>query len=321
MSVLWRRFAVLLAVGVLFCAAPGGAQTAEPVQLKVGLTPDDDVTPLVYAVHAGLFKAAGLDVQVQRSTNGAAVAAAVVSGNYDVGKSSLVSLMNARIKGVPIVLIAPGATYDTKYPYTQLLVANDAGISSGKDLNGKTVATASLRDLAQLSISAWVDAHGGDSSTLQFVEVPMSAAGAALQEHRIYTASVTEPFLDAGIATGKLHGLGSGYAAIANHFMFAGWFATSDWASKHVDVVKKFSATMIKAAQYTNAHRAETAAVMADFTGIPLAVYEKLGQRATNGTTLRAADLQPLIDRAAQYKIIPQRFAAEDLIFPPVLTR
>lgn len=67
--------------------------------------------------------------------------------------------------------------------------------------------------------------------------------------------------------------------------------------------------------------RAQTAAMMAGFTGIPLAVYEKLSQRATNGTTLRAAGVQPLIDRAAQYKIIPQRFGAEDLIFPPVMTK
>jgi NitT/TauT family transport system substrate-binding protein len=311
----------LLAALLLLAAVPVHAQTNELVALKVGLTPDDDVTPLIYGIRTGMFRAAGLDVQIQRSNNGSAVAAAVVSGNYDIGKSSLISLMNARIKGVPIVLIAPGVTFDLKYPYTQLLVANDAGIANGKDLNGKTVAVASLKDLAQLSISSWVDAHGGDSSTLQFVEVPMSAAGAALQEHRIYTASVTEPFLDAAIATGKMHGLGSGYAAISNHFMIAGWFATTDWATKHVDVVKKFSATLVKAAQYTNNHRPETAAMMAEFTGIPLDVYEKLGQRATNGTTLRAADIQPLIDRAAHYKIIPQRFAAEDLIFPPVITR
>jgi NitT/TauT family transport system substrate-binding protein len=313
------RLCLILALAVVPLPLP--AQTTELVPLRVGLTPDDDVTPLIYGIRAGLFRAAGLDIQIQRANNGSSVAAAVVSGNYDIGKSSLVSLMNARLKGVPIVLIAPGATYDPKYPYTQLLVANDTGIRSGKDLNGKTVAVASLRDLAQLSISCWVDAHGGDSSTLQFVEVPMSAAGAALQEHRIYAASVTEPFLDAAIATGKIHGLGSGYAAIANHFMFAGWFATSDWANKHVDAVKKFSATLIKAAQYTNTHRAETVAMMSEFTGIPAAVYEKMGQRATNGTTLRPADVQPLIDRAAQYKIIPARFPAEELIFPPVMTK
>lgn len=321
MPLVLRAAGAFLALCLLSGAFPVGAQTSDLVPVRAGLTPDDDVTPLVYAVRTGMFRAAGLDVQIERSTNGSAVAAGVISGTYDVGKSSLVSLMNARLKGVPIVLIAPGATYDTKYPYTQLLVADDTGIKSGKDLNGKTVATASLRDLAQLSISAWVDAHGGDASTLQFVEVPMSAAGAALEEHRIYTASVTEPFLDADIATGKIHGLGSGYAAIANHFMFAGWFATSDWASKHLDAASKFSATLIKAARYTNAHRAETAAMMADFTGIPLAVYEKLSQRATNGTTLRAADVQPLIDRAAQYKLIPQRLAAEDLIFAPLMTK
>lgn len=312
---------ILFALAFFLTAAPLHAQTTELVPLRVGLTPDDDVTPLIYGIKSGLFRAAGLDVQVQRASNGSSVAAGVVSGSYDIGKSSLVSLMNARLKGVPIVLIAPGATYDPKYPYTQLLVPADAGVTSGRDLDGKTVAAASLRDLAQLAISCWVDAHGGESQSLQFVEVPMSAAGAALQEHRIYAASVTEPFLDADLATGKVKGLGSAYAAIATHFMFAGWFSTSDFASKHAGAAKRFSTTLIKAAQYTNAHRAETAAMMAEFTGIPLAVYEKLGQRATNGTTLRPADVQPLIDKAAQYKIIPQRFAAEDLIFPAAMTK
>jgi NitT/TauT family transport system substrate-binding protein len=321
MPTFFRIIAFVLAAGLALTALPLRAQTSDLIPLRVGLTPDDDVTPLIYALRTGMFRAAGLDVQVNRTPNGSAVAAGVVSGTFDIGKSSLVSLMNARLKGVSIVLVAPGATFDPKYPYTQLLVASDAGISSGKDLNGKVVASATLRDLAQLAIQCWVDAHGGDSQTLQFVEVPMSAAGAALEEHRIYAASVTEPFLDADVATGKTRGLGSAYASIANHFVFAGWFASSDWASKHVDAVKKFSSVMIKAATYTNVHRPQTAAMMAEFTGIPLAVYEKMTQRATNGTTLRPADVQPLIDKAAKYKIISQSFAAEDLIFPDVMTK
>jgi NitT/TauT family transport system substrate-binding protein len=312
---------ILLALAFFLTAGPLQARSAELVPIKVGLTPDDDVTPLIYALNTGMFRAAGLDVQINRTPNGSAVAAGVVSGTFDIGKSSLVSLMNARIKGVPIVLVAPGATYDPKYPYTQLLVASDTGIASGKDLDGKVVASATLRDLAQLAIECWVDAHGGNSQSLQFVEVPMSAAGAALEEHRIYAASVTEPFLDADVATGKTRGLGSAYGSIATHFMFAGWFASSQWADQHVDAVKKFSSVLIRAATYTNAHRPQTAAMMAEFTGIPLAVYEKMTQRATNGTTLRPADVQPLIDKAAQYKIISQRFPAEELIFPDVITK
>jgi NitT/TauT family transport system substrate-binding protein len=180
------------------------------------------------------------------------------------------------------------------------------------------VASASLKDLAQLAISSWVDKHGGDSRTLQFVEVPMSAASVALEEHRIYAASVTEPFLDAAIAAGKARGVGSAYAAISPHFLIAGWFATTDWTSKHPDLARRFARAFAEAAAYTNAHRAETAPLMAELTGIPLAVYGKLAQRAYIATSLNAADIQPLIDVAAKYGFIPRAFPAQELIDPAV---
>jgi NitT/TauT family transport system substrate-binding protein len=304
---------------MLSAGAAASAQPAGLVTLRVGLTPDDDVTPLIYARQSGLFAKAGLDVQIEKTPNGSTVATGVATGNFDVGKSSLVSLMNAHIKGLPIVLVAPGAVFDPKAPYTELLVPKDAQIVSGKDLNGKIVACATLRDLAQLAISSWVDLHGGDAKTLQFVEVPMSAAGPALTEHRIYAASVTEPFLDADLDGGKVVGLGSAYAAIAKHFMFAGWFATSDWAHAHAATVKTFARVMVEAARYTNGHRAETAPMMADFTGIPLAVYQHMSQRATNEVALTPGVVQPLIDAAAKYGFIPHGFPARDLIDADVL--
>jgi NitT/TauT family transport system substrate-binding protein len=203
------RFFLIFAFALMLCgASPLSAQTGLTT-LRVGFTPDDDVTPLVWGVKSGLFARAGLDVQFERATSGSAVTAAVASGSYDIGKSSLLSLMNAHVKGLPIALIAAGVLYDTKTPYTALLVAKDIPVNSGKDLNGKVVASASLKDLAQLAITSWVDQHGGDSHTLQFVEVPMSAASTALEEHRIYAASVTEPFLDAALGAGKTRAMGS----------------------------------------------------------------------------------------------------------------
>lgn len=307
------RLLAAVAALVMFGTA-AQAQPAPTVTLRVGLTPDDDVTPLIYAWKSGLFAKAGLDVQIEKTPNGSTVATGVAAGSFDVGKSSLVSLMNAHIKGLPIVLVAPGAVFDPKAPYTGLLVPKDADITTGKDLNGKVVACATLKDLAQLAISSWVDRHGGDAKTLQFVEVPMSAAGPALVEHRIFAASVTEPFLDAALAGGKVVALGSAYAAIGNHYMFAGWFATSDWAHAHADTAKKFSRVMIESAKYTNTHRTETQALMADFTGIPLAVYQHMSQRATNEINLTPGVLQPLIDAAAKYGIIPHAFPAQELI-------
>lgn len=310
--------AALCTLALALAAMPAAHAQQSPITLHVGFTPDDDVTPLVWGQKSGLFARAGLDVQFERATSGSAVTAAVASGSYDIGKSSLLSLMNAHVKGLPVVLIAAGVLYSTKTPYTELLVPKDVPVTSGKDLNGKVVASASLKDLAQLAISSWVDKHGGDSKTLQFVEVPMSAASVALEEHRIYAASVTEPFLDAAVASGKARGMGSAYAAISPHFLVSGWFATTDWTSKHPDVAKRFARAFAEAAAYTNGHRAETAPMMAELTGIPVAVYSKLGQRAYIATSLSASDIQPLIDAAAKYGFIPRNFPAAELIDPSV---
>jgi NitT/TauT family transport system substrate-binding protein len=301
------------ALVLLAFALPVQAQPALTT-LHVGFTPDDDVTPLVWGQKSGLFARAGLDVQFERASDGAAVAAAVASGTYDIGKSSLLSIMNAHLRGVPITLVAAGVLYDTKTPYTGLLVPKDVIVNSGKDLNGKVVAAASLKDLATLAISSWVDKHGGDSKTLQFVEVPMSATGPALAEHRIYAASVTEPFLDAELAAGSVRSLGSAYGAISPHFLVAGWFATTSWQAAHPDLVRRFSRAFSEAAAYSNAHHAETAPLMADLTKIPLSVYSKLGQRAYIATSLKADDIQPLIDAAAKYGIISRSFPAQELI-------
>jgi hypothetical protein len=57
---------------------------------------------------------------------------------------------------------------------------------------------------------------------------------------------------------------------------------------------------------------------MAELTGIPVAIYSKLTQRAYIATTLNASDIQPLIDVAAKYAFIPRAFPAQELIDPSV---
>src|SRR5580700_5331022 len=74
-------------------------------------SPSDDLRPVLYAQSAGLFKKAGLDVEITRATSGAVVAQSVIAGAMDVGKSSLVSLISAYARGIPFVMIAPSAIH------------------------------------------------------------------------------------------------------------------------------------------------------------------------------------------------------------------
>src|SRR5665213_4227146 len=93
-----RWFSCTALVATLTLTASGipvSAQTAAPplITVHLGATPDDDCAPILYAQKAGLFTRAGLNVILDKSRSGAAAAAAVLSGSYDIAKSSLVNLM------------------------------------------------------------------------------------------------------------------------------------------------------------------------------------------------------------------------------------
>ncbi len=303
--------AALIALAVNSSSAV--AQNKLPT-VTVIASPDDAITPVLYAKTSGMFERAGLDVEIAKGTGGAAVTAAVVGGSYNIGHAGLLALLTAHIHHVPVVIIAPGAYFQPQNPYAGLLVSTTGGINTAKDLNGKIVSSATLGDLSTVAIMSWMEANGGDPKSLKFVEIPMGAAGAAIETNRVYAASVTEPFLDAALQGGKVKMLGTAYAAIASHYLFSAWFTTTDWAAKNPALVRKFQDVVQRAAIYTNAHPDETAPIIGQFSAMQPGVFEHMTQRAYAGTRLTAADLQPLIEKAAHFGIIPNSFPGKELL-------
>jgi NitT/TauT family transport system substrate-binding protein len=298
----------------LLVAAPALAQTAPPLTLvHVGGVISDDLTPVFYAEKAGYFKREGLDVEIVGASSGTAMAAAVASGTYEFGKSSLLAAVNAHLRGLPLEAIAAGATYDTKIPYAGVCVAPDATLATGKDFEGKIAGSPALNDLNQLVLSAWVDEHGGDWKSLKFVELPQSTSIAALATHRVDVSVLLQPVLADAIATKQVKCLGSAYDAIAPHFAFVAFFTSTDYAQKHPDIVAKFTRALYASAAYTNKHHDETAAMMSDATKMPLATIQHM-PRVDGATALDPNDFQPIIDAAAKYHLIAHGFPAREML-------
>ncbi len=306
-----------IAASITATAAPLPAHAQQVTTLRLGATPDDDMTSVLWAEKSGMFRKVGIDVQMVKMHSGAAVAAAVAGGSLEGGKSSLPNIIAAHLRGIPLAIIAPAGISDSSAPYDALLVASDSPIRSAKDLAGKTVSLPALKDLNQVVTSAWVDAHGGDSKTLHFVELPMSAAPTALETHRVDAAVVIYPALYAALQTGKVRALGDAYGAVAPRFLMSGWFASTDWTSKHADVVKAFNRVVVESAQYVNAHHAETAPMIAEFNNLPLGVVQHM-TRGIAATSLSPALVQPMIDASLKYGIIARGFPADELIDPIV---
>lgn len=310
-----RLIAAIAALALVpLAAAPRSASAQGPITIRLGGVITDDLTPVLYAVHAGLYKKAGLDVQVISTSSGTAATTAAVAGTYEMGKGSAVASFVAHLKNLPLVVVANGAIWNPKVPFNELLVAADSPIKTGAELNGKTIGVPALNDLNTLVTEAWVDQNGGDSKTLHFIEIPNSLAAAALAAHRIDADALQDPQLHDALAAGQVKAIAEPYNAISQHFAFGVYFANKDWAAAHPQAVRDWVRITYQAAAYANTHHAETAPIIADATKIPVDMVEKF-PRVEGATSSDPALLQPFIDAAAKYKLISNAFPAKDLFF------
>jgi NitT/TauT family transport system substrate-binding protein len=271
------------------------------------------VISVLYAQEAGYFREAGIEVDVQKLSSGSAVAAAVAAGAIDIGRSSVLPLINGHARGLPFVLVAGSTNHVPGDPDSSMLVTVDSPIRGARDLNGKTVAVAGLFDLSWLSTKVWIDARGGESTTVSLIEIPNSAMLDALIAHRVDGATLSEPYLSLDLRSGKARRLGDVTGALGAHIHEAAWFTTTSYVQEHRDAVLRFRSIVARAAAYANTHHAETVDLLAAFTGLDTATIAGV-HRSTIALSLDPANIQPLIDAAAKYKVIAAPFPARDMM-------
>ncbi|HEV8022440.1 MAG TPA: ABC transporter substrate-binding protein, partial [Candidatus Lustribacter sp.] len=165
--------------------APQLSFAQAPAPIRVTVVPNDDVSPLLYAQQSGLFRRAGLDVTVEKASTGNAIAAALVSGSYDIGLVSLMALITGHARGVPFVMIAPSLLYLSDDPASLLLVEKDSTVRSVRDLAGRVLSVAAIGGVDWVALHAYAAQAGVDAETFKYVELPMTAIPAALDQRRI----------------------------------------------------------------------------------------------------------------------------------------
>ena len=306
-----RRSALALA-GSLF-AAPRllEAQTLTPLNV-VGVA-EESITPALWAAQTGIFRRAGLDVSVAPQASGSAIAAGVAGGTYAIGKANMVSLINAKSHGLPFAIVAGGGLYDAKNPNTALVVKADSPIKTASDLNGKSLGVSALNGIYTFSTRAWMDAHGGDSTTLKELEFPIGVMTDAILAGRIDAGCLVDPDLADALAAGKVRVLTYNYSAIAPLFMYAGWFCTTDFLDKNRATVSAFARAMREAAVYVNAHPAEAVPMLAKFSNTDPARIARM-HHSTYATSLDPKLIQPVIDLCLRYKSIPAPIDARSML-------
>ena len=219
----------------------GGGEGGGPERVSVQDTAGVPSAFLEFGVDRGFFKKRGLDVQVTPSQGGATVVPAVVSGDSDIAGSNLVSVLLAQGKGVPVKIIAPGTFVRTRpsEDFSAILVAGDSDIRSPQDLEGKTMAVNTLKNVAELAAKASLAKRGVDVSKIKLTEVDFPEMNAALAEGRVDAAFQIEPFVSLGLKEGDRI-VDRPYVGTKPGLQIGCYFTSERFLSENGDVVERF---------------------------------------------------------------------------------
>jgi NitT/TauT family transport system substrate-binding protein len=312
-----RTHFLLAATTVAAAWAPARAARADDT-LRLGALLLDNTAEVFYARELGMFKRAGLDVEITTFPSGGAAASALVGGAVDISIGDVLTVAEAHSRNVPLSYLAPATVYTRAFPAYALLVAADSPIRTARDFNGKTVATNALKNILQIPTEAWIDNNGGDAKSVKFIEVPFPTMAPAILDGRVDAASISEPFITDALNSGKFRMISVSERNVAPEFMFSGWTTTTGYAAAHPDVIKKFVAVMLESARWGNANRPQSAQILVGINKMPVEVATKM-MRSYYGEKLSAPLLQPVVDAAAKYGAIAASFPASEIISPYAL--
>jgi NitT/TauT family transport system substrate-binding protein len=237
--------ALVFVLATCLLGACGGdddsGESGGPARVRVQDTAGVPSAFLEYGVEKGFFKERKLDVEVTPSQGGATVVPAVVSGDSDIAGSNLVSVLLAQGKDIPVKIVAPGTFVrgERSQDFSAILVAGDSDIRSPQDLEGKTLAVNTLKNVAEVAAKASLARQGVDVSKIELAEVDFPDMNGALAEGRVDAAFQIEPFVSLGVKEGH-RVIDRPYVGTKPGLQIGCYFTSEQYLSENEDVVERF---------------------------------------------------------------------------------
>jgi NitT/TauT family transport system substrate-binding protein len=168
---------------------------------------------------------------------------------------------------VPIKVVSNGVN-STGNPADDFggIVVKDPAITNARQLEGKKVATNTLKNIVDTSVKSIVRTNGGDPTKVSFVELPFPNMVAALDSDQVDAIFVVEPFLSAATSKGwKIVGT---YADVDPALCVAVYFTSTQLIASNPDLVTRFTEAMKESLAYADSHPDEVRAILGSYTQI-----------------------------------------------------
>jgi NitT/TauT family transport system substrate-binding protein len=297
------------ASAAIFCPAVIRAQT-KPVRIASAY--NDAYALSYFARDGGFFKSAGIDVDIQLFPNTQAALQAMAGGALDVAIADAVQIGNAVNGGVEAGFFAPSAVYTSAMPTTFICVAKNGPVKTAKDLDGRTIGVVALHSLMTVGLEEYLKDIGVDPSRVKQVEMNFPVMEAAVTRGTVDAVILAEPFVSAATETRIL---GDPLGAISKSFLLSGQIAMRKWVADNRELAGKLAKLYVAAAAWANSHHDETATFLSTYSSIPAAKIRAM-RRATFGTSLTPAEVQPVLDMAFKYSSLQKAVRAQNALIP-----
>ncbi|GAB2746486.1 ABC transporter substrate-binding protein [Sinomonas soli] len=289
-------------------AASGGT-----TKLKVAVAPIQFETAYI-AQQQGLFAKHGLDVEIVRGADPAALLAQVVSGDVNIGIGSWINVATSAAKGVPVKVIGGNGMVDAKSDNSGVVVAKDSPIKGLKDLAGKTIGVVGVKTGGDIPVLQALEGAGVDVSTVKEVAVPYAGMQAALERKTV----------DAVVAADSFYHqiLSAGYVSISNpvreyqaNMPVTVWTSTAQWLAQNAAAAKKFDDAMAEAVAYYSdpSHLEDVRKVYATVNQVDISKAPKTFVPAD--VTFNVKEAQDGVDAMKHFGLLQKAVAVKDILW------
>ena len=308
-----NRRQILLATA-LSCL-PLSALQAQATEVTILYTAASPFVAIFVAQDQGFFADHGLNTTLQLAQNGSVIVSGVVSGSAQVGLPTPTVVLQAMDNGLDLRVIAatnlfPDATA------AGVVVAADSGITTPAELNGHMIGVPGIGGLLDVVMRKWVDANGGDSSTLNVVEFALPQTADVLRGHQMDAVATLDPFLGRAVDSGAGVHIGN-YTDVITPGSAAGVLTvTADWAEANPDAITGLQEALDEAAAFIVTNPDEARAAIAHYTTLPPPVIAGIAFPNISDLHLTPASFTFWQDLALEQGLITAPVDLDTLIIP-----
>ena len=213
------------------------------------------------AQQQGFFEEQGLQVELQNFGSGLKVVQAVVSGDVQVGGSSIEPVVNASAQGGQLSII--GGYADR---LTVSMVTPDS-IQSAADLRGQNLGIQDVGAFREVMTRMVLESAGLTPDDVSYRPVDSNAYISALLSGQISSAILqTEQAVETINQDEGFHELVDLYDLEPDYY-YGTYFVDKDWLAQNEDTAVRFLTAITKAHRFMYENRDETVQIVAETTG------------------------------------------------------